>query len=154
MDREPKTHASKGSEPLRVPVYVQVYVWFFMVTLSLSPMLYAVLAHGRLPRGDACDVALIVTAMIQAALWLAQRCCSSTDLSYWEGLLVAATSVTTGRDPISLFRAFWLLLATVLMSLLFVMDHDPTRVERHAALRFGKLIIWLHKQRLWGHRGF
>jgi len=153
MDREPKPHVSKASEPLRVPICVQVYVWFFMVSLSLSPTLYVVLTHGHLPRGEACDVALVMTAMIQAALWLAQWRCSSTDLSYWEGLLVAATSVTTGRDPISLFRAFWLLLATVLMSLLFVMDHDSTRVERHAALRFGKLIIWLHSQRLWGHRG-
>ncbi len=152
MDREPKSQPSKGSEPLRVPVYVQVYVWFFMVSLSLSPTLYVLLTQGHLPREDACDVALMMTAMIQAALWLARQCCSTADLSYWEGLLVAATSVTTGRDPISLFRAFWLLLATVLMSLLFVMDHDATRVERHAALRFGKLIIWLHKQRLWGHR--
>ncbi len=152
MDREHKSQPSKGSEPLRVPVYVQVYVWFFMVSLSLSPTLYVLLTQGHLPREDACDVALMMTAMIQAALWLARQCCSTADLSYWEGLLVAATSVTTGRDPISLFRAFWLLLATVLMSLLFVMDHDATRVERHAALRFGKLIIWLHKQRLWGHR--
>jgi hypothetical protein len=87
MDREPKPRASKESEPLRVPVCVHVYVWFFMVTLSLSPMLYVLLVRGDIPRGDASDMTVMIAAGIQVALWLAQRRCSSTDLSYWEGLL-------------------------------------------------------------------
>lgn len=100
-------------------------------------------------RGNGLE-SLVIIALIQAALWTTQRRCSTEDLSYWDGLLVAAASVTTGENLMSLFRAACLLFAVVIVSVMFAVDHDARYAGRHAALRFGKLIIWLHKQRLWG----
>jgi hypothetical protein len=61
--------------------------------------------------------------------------------------------MTTGENLGSLLRAFWLLFAVVIVSALFAVDHDERYAARHAGLRFARLIIWLHKQRLWnsGH---
>jgi len=44
--------------------------------------------------------------------------CSSEDLSYWDGLLVAAASVTTGANLISLCRAS-ICVSVVIVSVLF-----------------------------------
>jgi hypothetical protein len=134
---------------LEAPTCVHVYVWIFMVTFSVSPALRLLLAHDGIDRGSGLE-SLVTIALIQAALWMAQRRCSSEDLSYWDGLLVAAASVTTGENLISLFRACCLLLAIVIVSLMFALDHDGRCARRHAAFRFARLIIWLYKQRLWG----
>jgi hypothetical protein len=82
-------------------------------------------------------------------LLIAQARCSSEDLTYWEGLLAAAASVTTGENLVSLVRAFPLLFAIVMLSVVFALDHDAHSPVRHAQLRFANLIIWAHKQRLW-----
>jgi hypothetical protein len=142
--RESSKRASGG---LAAPACVQVYVWIFMVTLSVSPMLCHLLVHDGIDRVNGLE-SLVIIGLIQTALWITQRRCSSEDLSYWDGLLVAAASVTTGGSLISLFRAFCLLFAVVIVSVLFAVDHDERRAGRHAGLRFGKLIVWLHKQRL------
>ena len=147
-DSKPQT-AKRTSGSFAVPTCVHVYVWVFMVTFSVSPVLRLLFTHAGMEHGNGLE-SLVTIGLIQAALWMAQRRCSSEDLSYWDGLLVAAASVTTGENLTSLLRACWLLFAVVFVSLLFAMDHDGRFATRHAALRFGRLIIWLHKQRLWG----
>jgi hypothetical protein len=118
-----------------------------MITLSVSPVLHLLAEPDNVSHRYGLESLLI--GLIQATLWLAQRRCSSKDLSYWEGLLVTAASVTTGENLVSLLRAFLLLFAVVIASVLFALDHDATSAVRHAQLRFGRLIIWVHKQRLW-----
>jgi hypothetical protein len=151
MDGESRRENSKrASGRLEAPACVQVYVWVFMVTFSVSPMLCLLLVHDGIELGNGLE-SLVIIGLIQAALWTTQRRCSSEDLSYWDGLLVAAASVTTGENLISLCRAFCLLFAVVIVSVLFAVDHDERCAGRHAGLRFGKLVIWLHKQRLRGN---
>ena len=145
-----RENTKRSSGGLEAPACVQVYVWVFMVTFSVSPMLCLLLAHDGIERGNGLESVMIV-GLIQAVLWTTQRRCSSEDLSYWDGLLVAASSVTTGENLISLCRAFCLLFAVVIVSVMFAVDHDERCVVRHAGLRFGKLVIWLHKQRLRGN---
>ena len=118
-----------------------------MITLSLSPVLSLLIARNGFERSDV-PTSLMLVALIQAVLYFAQRRCSSDDLWYWEGLLAAAASVTTGTNLISLLRAFPLLLAIVILSVAFALDHNPTSPVLHAQIRFGKLIIWAHKERL------
>jgi len=118
-----------------------------MIALSLSPMLYVLAARDGFERNDVV-AALALIGLIQAMLYFAQRRCSSQDLLYWEGLLAATASVTTGVNLVSLLRTFFLLLAVVILSVVFAFDHDANSAVRHAQLRFGKLIIWAHKQRL------
>jgi len=118
-----------------------------MLTLSLSPVLSVLAARNAFERSDV-PMSLLLVGLIQVALYFAQRRCSSADLWYWEGLLAAASSVTTGTNLISLLRAFPLLLAIVILSVAFALDHDPTSPVLHAQIRFGKLIVWAHKERL------
>ena len=134
-------------EKLRAPTCVHVYVWVFMITLGVSPILYLLASRDGFDRGDALD-SLLLVGLIQATLLIAQARCSSEDLTYWEGLLAAAASVTTGENLISLLRAFPLLLAIVILSVAFALDHDERSPVLHAQLRFGKLIVWVYKQRL------
>ena len=151
MDGESKRENSKRpSGGLEAPACVQVYVWVFMVTFSVSPMLCLLLVHDGIERGNGL-ASLVIIGLIQAVLWMTQRRCSSEELSYWDGLLVAAASVTTGENLIQLLRAFCLLFAVVIVSVLLAIDHDGRYVGRHAGLRFGRLIIWLHKRRLRGN---
>ena len=134
-------------ERLRAPTCVHVYVWVFMITLGVSPILYLLASRDGFDRSDAFD-SLLRVGLIQATLLIAQARCSSEDLTYWEGLLAAAASVTTGENLISLLRAFPLLLAIVILSVAFALDHDERSPVLHAQLRFGKLIVWVYKQRL------
>ena len=151
MDSESKRENSKrASGGLEAPACVHVYVWVFMITFSVSPTLCLLLMHDGMERGNGLE-SIVIIGLIQAALWTTQRRCSSEDLSYWDGLLVAAASVTTGENLISLCRAFCLLFAVVIVSVLFAVGHDEGCARRHAGLRFGKLIIRLHKQRLWSN---
>jgi hypothetical protein len=145
-----RENSKRASGGLEAPACVQVYVWVFMVTFSVSPVLCLLLVHDGIERGNGLE-SLVIIGLIQAALWMTQRRCSSEDLSYWDGLLVAAASVTTGENLISLFRAFCLLFAVVIVSVMFAVDHDETCARRHAGLRFGRLVIWLYKQRLRGN---
>jgi uncharacterized membrane protein YvlD (DUF360 family) len=96
---------------------------------------------------------LLTVVLIQGALWIVQRRCSSEDLSYWDGLLVAAAAcITTGCGPVFLILAFPVLLLTVAASFLFALMHDENRLSRHASIRFSKLIIGIHKRRLYRYR--
>jgi hypothetical protein len=119
-----------------------------MVVFSASPALGLVLTRRGIQSADTLETALAIIGLIQTALWVTQRCCSTPDLSYWDGLLVAAASVTTGRNLASLLRSLFLLFAVAIVSLVFAVDHDQRRADRHAGLRFANLIICLHKQRL------
>jgi hypothetical protein len=85
MDGESRRENSKrASGGLEAPACVQVYVWVFMVTFSVSPTLCLLLVHDGIELGNGLE-SLVIIGLIQAAL---------------------------------------------------------------AGLRFGKLVIWLHKQRL------
>lgn len=134
-------------ERLRAPTCVHVYVWVFMITLGVSPVLFLRVLRGGFERGDAL-MSLLLAGLIQTTLLIAQARCSSEDLTYWEGLLAASASVTTGENLISLVRTFPLLLAIVILSVAFALDHDERSPVFHAQLRFGKLIVWVYKQRL------
>jgi hypothetical protein len=137
-----------SAKPLVAPICVHVYVWVFMITLGLSPVLWILASRESVERDDVLTTLLLV-GWIQATLLIAQTRCSSENLTYWEGLLAAAASVTTGENLISLVRVFPLLFAIVMLSVMFALDHDARSPVRHAQLRFGNLIIWAHKQRLW-----
>jgi hypothetical protein len=139
---------SGGPQRLVAPTCVHLYLWVFMIALSLSPMLCLMVARDRYEQRSDALVALVFIGLIQVMLCFAQRRCSSEDLLYWEGLLAATASVTTGVNLVSLLRTFFLLFAIVILSVVFAFDHDATSAVRHAPLRFGKLIIWAHKQRL------
>lgn len=136
-------------EKLQAPWYVHVYVWTFMITLGVSPALYVVLGtRESVQSGDVLG-ALAVAQLIQTLLWIAQRRCSSEDLSYWEGLLAAAASMTTGIAPLSLLLSFCVLLFTVAASFVFALTHDGAQPTRHSSIRFSRLIIAIHRRRLY-----
>ena len=137
---------SGAREALVAPVCVHVYVWVFMITLSLSPTL-CLLTCDDFGRAEATE-SLLLVPLIQASLYFAQWRCSTQDLTYWEGLLAAAASVTTGGNLISLLRTLPLLLAVVLLSIWFALGHESNTRVRHACLRFCALIICIHKKRL------
>jgi hypothetical protein len=137
--------SSAGQEKLQAPLRVHAYLWAFMITLSVSPFLYLLATRENIGRGDCMD-ALFAIVLIQGALWIVQRRCSSEDLSYWDGLLVATAAVTRRLGLVSLL-AFPVLLLTVVASFMFAVGHSHTPL-RHASLRFCKLIIGIHKRRL------
>jgi hypothetical protein len=140
--------AKPATARLEAPTCVHLYVWVFMVALNVSPMIYVLSVHHDLDRAHGLE-SLVIIGLIQIVLWMTQRRCSREDLSYWEGLLVVAGSVTTGENVMSVFRACCLLFAVVIISALFALDHDPRYAARDAQLRFGSLIVWLHKHGLW-----
>jgi hypothetical protein len=139
---------TKAQPKLQAPWFVHLRVWIFMITLGISPFLYILATRDRIESAEWLE-ALVAVVLIQGALWIAQRRCASEDLSYWEGLLVAGAAMTTGIGPISLMLSFPVLLLTVAASVLFALIHDADRPRRNAPIRFGKLIIGIHKQRLY-----
>ena len=139
----------KSSKPaagtMPAPFCVHVYVWAFMVTLGIAPILGPSLesiAHG------AILTPLLKIALMQYCLLSVQRLCSTEELSYWDGLLAAACSVTTRGFVTSFVRVVWLLLGVLILSVLYAACHDRRSTQRHAGLRYGRLIVWLHQQRL------
>ena len=141
-----------GNDPaqakLRAPWYVHAYVWIFMTALGVSPVLYILGTRETTQLSEALG-ALAVVLLIQSLIWVAQWRCSSKDLSYWEGLLVAAASMTTGTAPISLMLSFCVLLFTVAASFVFALMHDSKHPMHTASIRFSKLIIAIHRRRLY-----
>jgi hypothetical protein len=131
---------------LQAPWRAHICVWFFMLLLSMSPLL-SLLGRKGTGLGDWVDP-LITIVVIQGALWIAQRRCSSEDLSYWEGLLVVAAATTTRISPFSLLLAFPVLLLTVAASFLIAVTHDGNSPLRHAQLCYGRLIIAIYRRRL------
>jgi len=144
----PRRGNAQAPERLQAPWYVHVYVWTFMIALGVSPAVYVLRAGESMQFREAL-CALAGVLLIQNLLWIAQRRCSSEDLSYWEGLLVAAASMTTGIAPISLLLSFCVLLFTVAASFVFALLHDGSHPLRHASFRFGKLIVAIHRRRLY-----
>jgi hypothetical protein len=148
MEGKPRQeNSTQASEPLQAPACVHLYVWVFMITVSVSPLLSLMLVPDGARRGNGLE-SLAIIGLIQAVFWTTQRRCRSEDLSYWDGLLAVAASATTGENLSSLCRAFCLLFSVVILSVLFAVDHDKTCPLRHAQLRFARLVIWLHRQRL------
>src|SRR5882757_7517281 len=152
--RPPQTNATpvkaavKAPVKLEAPLRIHFYVWAFMVILGVSPLLYCLGTRGYLESRDWPGTCVAVV-LIQGLFWIAQRRCSTEDLTYWEGLLVAAASVETGSYCISLPLSFFVLLCTSVASFLFALLHDPRSRTRHAQLCFGKMIIAIHKRRLY-----
>lgn len=145
MDAEPGQKSAKsGAGHMPAPFCVHVYVWAFMVALSVLPILGH--ASGSIARGSGPGP-FMTAGLIQLSFWIVQRRCSTEELSYWDGLLVAACSVTTRELLASFFRVAFLLLGVVVFSVLFALCHDTTNAQRHAGIRYGRLIIWLHRQR-------
>jgi hypothetical protein len=145
--RDPTQKDGVTPATLDAPWWIHAHVWVFMVTLGVSPLLFLAM---REPIESRDWLAVLITVvLIQGFLWIAQRRCSSEDLTYWEGLLVVAASVTVGGGPIALLLSFPLLLFTVTASLLFALLHDATSPTRHASLCFGRMIIAIHKRRLY-----
>lgn len=143
-----RRRSTQAQTKMQAPWHIHVYVWIFMITLGVSPVLYVLGTRESMQTGEALG-ALAIVLLIQNLLWIAQRRCSSEDLSYWEGLLAAAASMTTGIPPISLVLSFCVLLLTVAVSIVFALTHDGTHPMRHASIRFSKLIIAIHKRRLY-----
>ena len=131
---------------LQAPWRAHICVWFFMLLLSMSPLLCLV---GRKSTGlGDCAAPLITILLIQGALWIAQQRCSSEDLSYWEGLLIVGAATIRKISPLSLLLAFPVLLLTVAASFLIAVTHDGNCPLRHAQLCYGRLIIAIYRRRL------
>jgi hypothetical protein len=143
-----KGPANHEHSKLLVPWRVQINVWVFMITLSVSPILYLLGSSKSIAGADWVN-AVITVVLIQIALWIVQRRCSSEDLTYWEGLSVAAASMHTGLGPITLILALPMLFLTVAASFLFALMHDGNTPVLHASIRFCRLIIGIHKLRLY-----
>jgi hypothetical protein len=135
-------------EKLDVPLRVHARVWLFMVFLSVSPVLYILGTREDLGLGDWLGVGIAVV-MIQALFCIAQRRCASENLTYWEGLLIAAAAMETGSYLVSMTLSFFLLLYTVAASFVFALLHDAKNARRYAPICFGRLIIAIHKRRLY-----
>jgi hypothetical protein len=136
---------------LEAPLRIHAYVWVFMVVVGLSPLLYSLETREYLESRDRLGICVAIV-LIQGLFWIAQRRCSREDLTYWEALLVAAASVETGSCLISLPLSFFVLLYTAAASFLFALLHDPRSPTRHAQLCFAKMIIAIHKRRLYRSR--
>jgi hypothetical protein len=151
--RLPQTNATPVKAPvkLQAPLRIHFYVWVFMIILGVSPLLYILGVRGYFESRDRLGTGIAVV-LIQGMFWFAQRRCSTEDLTYWEGLLVAAASVETGSYFISLPLSFFVLLYTSAASFLFALLHDPRSPTRHAQLCFGKMIIAIHRRRLYRSR--
>lgn len=119
-----------------------------MIALGVSPALYVLGADRSLQSSEALGVVAGVF-LIQNLLWIAQQRCASENLSYWDGLLIAAASMTTGIAPLSLVLSSCVLLFTVVASFVFALTHDGTHSLRHASIRFSKLIIAIYRRRLY-----
>jgi hypothetical protein len=143
--------ATTAPVKLDVPWQIHAYVWVFMVTFGLSPLL---LVLGPREQVDPANFwyAVIAVGLLQSLFSVTQLCCSTRDLTYWEGLLIAAASVETGSFMISLPLSFFVLLFTVAESFLYALAHDPRSPTRHASLCYGTLIVAIHRRRLWRPR--
>lgn len=139
--------SNPASAKLVVPWYVHAYVWTFMIAFGLSPVLSVLVTPEGMQPGDILDV-LAAVLLIQSFIWMAQRRCSSQDLSYWDGLLIVAASMRTGIGPISLVLSFPVLLFTVGASFVFALSHDARDPLHHAVIRYGNLIVAIHRRRL------
>jgi hypothetical protein len=122
-----------------------------MITVGVSPLLYSLETREYLETRY-WPGAFAAVVFIQLLFWIAQRRCSSEDLTYWEGLLVVAASVETGSYLISLPLAFLMLLFTFVASLFFALLHNPRRAARYAPLCFGRMVVAIHKRRLYRQR--
>ena len=131
---------------LDVPWRIHAYVWVFMVTFGVTPLFYVLATREQMAAADwlaACSA----VALLQGLFWIAQRRCSSADLTYWEGLLVAAAAVDTGSHLISVTLSFFLLLFIASASFMFALFHDANSPTRHASLCFGKLVVAIYRSR-------
>lgn len=133
---------------LQAPWNAHLYVWIFMIVLGVSPALCVLGPEEIIHPIDAVG-AIIAVVLMQNLMWIAQRRCSSEDLTYWEGLLVAATSMTTGIMPITFALAFCMLMFTVAASFVYALMHDGMDARRHASIRYSRLIIAIHRRRLY-----
>ena len=74
-----RENTKRSSGGLEAPACVQVYVWVFMVTFSVSPMLCLLLAHDGIERGNGLE-SLVIMGLIQASFGRTQ-CHSSMEES-------------------------------------------------------------------------
>jgi hypothetical protein len=147
----PPQQSNATPAKLEVPLRVHVNVWVFMIILGVSPLLYNLETREYLESRDWLGTCAAIV-LIQGLFWIAQRRCSREDLTYWEALLVAAASVETGSCLISLPLSFFVLLYAAAASFLFALLHDPRSPTRHAQLCFAKMIIAIHRRRLYRPR--
>jgi hypothetical protein len=147
--RPPQTNSTSGR--LDAPLRTHFYVWLFMVVLGVSPLLYSLVTREIPGSRDWLDICIAVV-LIQWLFWIAHRRCSTEHLTYWEGLLIAAASAETGSYLISLPLSFVVLLYTSVASFVFALLHNPRSAARHAPLRFGKMIVAIHRRRLYRKR--
>ncbi len=129
-----------------VPWRIHAYVWVFMITFGVTPLLFVLETRERMDFVDWLGVCIAV-ALLQGLFWMAQRRCSSVDLTYWEGLLAAAAAVDTGSRLVSVALAFFLLLFLASASFVFALFNDARSPTRHAQLCFGKLVIAIYRSR-------
>jgi hypothetical protein len=146
-DQQGSTQNGKATPAkLDVPWRIHAYVWVFMVTFGVTPLFYVLSTREMMESVDWL-AACIAVALLQGLFWIAQRRCSSADLTYWEGLLVAAAAVDTGSHLISVTLSFLLLLFIVAASFIFALFHDANSPTRHASLCFGRLVVAIYRSR-------
>jgi hypothetical protein len=138
-----------ASTRLRVPLFAHIYTWLFLLVLSVWPLAVPALLsrHSAVP-SSTWATALAAIALIQIAFWYAQLRCSNQSLSYWNGLLVVAASMSTGWAQMSLIIVLPSLLVVFVASIVLTLYSEIRGAPQEAPLRFQRLLRWFYGNRM------
>jgi hypothetical protein len=134
---------------VRVSGFTHVNTWLFVVLLSIWPLAIPMwAAHHSFALASRWFIAVFAIVLIQALFWYARLRCSNQSVSYWNGLLIVAASMSTGWAQMSFLIILPTLLAVFLASLLFAIYAEVRRVPEEAATRFQGLLKWFYAHRM------
>ena len=129
--------------------FVNLYALIFLVGILTAPFIVTLLIAKAHPLpASAWPTAAALSLLVGALLSYANFRCSSTQLTYREGVLFVATSMSTGWVYSSLLCVLPALLlafvASVGLSLYYDLKLQPSR----AAYRFHQLVATFHRHRM------
>jgi hypothetical protein len=129
-------------EPLRMYSLTRPLMWLAVVGLRAAPLLAVLIwsRHGEVSWGiwgAACAASLL----LQAVFFFVERRCSSTEMPYHHGLLIASASVSTGWTYFDLFLVFAAVSVSQLASCGFALTGN-------AAARYRSLAHWFYRNRV------
>jgi hypothetical protein len=133
----------------RIPVFGTFYTGMFLLGLTLWPIAVAAVMAERppLPR-FAWPIAVAGVAGMLALLGYVQRRCSTERLSFWRGLVVIASCMTTGWVYFSMIFVFPALLATFVACLALAVYGDLRGDPGRAATWFHGFVAGFYAIRM------